>query len=212
MLKFAQSILTKCGSRECVLARHINRENAPITFLAIQVENFQNACELTANSFIFRWIVKMCPVHFLSALRLNSTGNSYVLWHINCENAPRTFFVKLASGEITKCVWIHSKHLHVWMQKSWRCALFVNLARQNEPELYSKQLHLNRESSPRTLFVNLPRWKLPKYVWTSEQTSLFLDAEVVKMCLALFFQKLQVENFHNASELHSKQLRLWTHK
>jgi len=39
------------------------------------------------------------------------------------------------------------------------------------------------------------------------------DTQMVKMRpQLLFFIILQVETFQNASELHSKQLRLWTHK
>jgi len=37
-------------------------------------------------------------------MRLNFTANSFVFEHINRENKPRTFFVNLASGELSKCV------------------------------------------------------------------------------------------------------------
>ena len=100
--------------------------------------------------------------------------------------------------------------------------------------------HINHENLSRTFSVNLGGGELPKCIWTSRQTVSFLDAQIVIMhpnsfhkpckartskmrlnftannfvfgCTELFLQSLQGEKFQNASELHSKQLRFWTHK
>ena len=70
----------------------------------------------------------------------------------------------------------------------------------------------NRGIAPRTFSVKLAGRELPKCVWTSQQTTSFLDAEIAKMHPERFSQSVQDENFQNASQLHCKKLRFWTHK
>ena len=71
---------------------------------------------------------------------------------------------------------------------------------------------INRKNAPRTLFTKLARRKLLKCVWTSQQTASFFNTKIVELRPELFLWNLQAENFQNASEFHSKQLRSWTHK
>ena len=64
IIKRGQSIFTKYWSQERLFARHINRENAPTTFLSIlQAESLQNGSELHSKtaSFLDTQIVKICP-------------------------------------------------------------------------------------------------------------------------------------------------------
>jgi len=37
-------------------------------------------------------------------MHLNFTAKRFIYGHINCENASRTIFANLASGELAKCV------------------------------------------------------------------------------------------------------------
>ena len=70
----------------------------------------------------------------------------------------------------------------------------------------------NRENATRTFFTKRARRKLPKCVWTSQQTASFMDAQTVELRPEPSLQILQAENFGNASELHGKQLRFQTQK
>jgi len=119
-------------------------------------------------------------------MRLNSTGNSFIFGRINRENAPRTFFIKLASRELPKYVWI-----------SQQAASFLDT---------------NRGIAPTTFSVKLAGRELPECVWISRQTDSFLDAQIVELCPQRFLQNLHAENFRNASEFHGKRIRFWTHK
>jgi len=118
-------------------------------------------------------------------MRLNFTANSFIFGRINREIAPRTFLCISQSENFQNASQFHVKQLHFWTHKSWNCA-------QN-------------------FFVHLAKRKFPKCVSTSQQTASFLDAWIVKMRPERFLQNLQAENFQNASELHGKQLRFWTH-
>jgi len=115
IIKCGQSIFTKCWSQECLFVRHINRENAPTTFLSIlQAESLQNGSELHSKQVRF-WTQKSwnCAQNLFcktcrqrrSEMRLNFTANSFVFGRINRENAPRTFYIKHARRKRQKCVW-----------------------------------------------------------------------------------------------------------
>ena len=94
---------------------HINRKNASRTiFVNLARRKLPNASELHSKHFRF-WTHKSwkCAQNFFckpckqrtSKMRLNFTLNIFVFGRINRENAPRTFSVNLASGELPKCVW-----------------------------------------------------------------------------------------------------------
>jgi len=62
-INWAKAFLQNVEVKECLFARHINRENAPTTFLSIlQAESWQNGSELHSKQLRF-WtqIVKICP-------------------------------------------------------------------------------------------------------------------------------------------------------
>jgi len=116
---------------------------------------------------------------------------------------------------------LHSKQLRFWTHKLWNCT--QNFFCKTCQKITCKMCvnftansfvfeHINRENLPRTFSVNLGGGELPKCVWTSQQTTSFLDAKIGKMRPELFSQSVQDENFQNASELHSKLLHFWTHK
>jgi len=55
---------------------------------------------------------------------------------------------------------------------------------QNASELLGNQLRLWMQQSrkcARTFVIYLARWKLPKCVWTSQETTSFMDTWIVKM-------------------------------
>jgi len=127
IIKYAQSIFTKCLSQECFFARHINRENATRTFLSIlQAKTFQNPSDLHSKQLHF-WtqIVKLRPKLFLQNMQANNfknvcnlAANGFVCGHINRENLFRTFSIILGEENVKNVSECHSKQLRFWMHKS----------------------------------------------------------------------------------------------
>jgi len=149
-------------------------------------------------------------------MRLNFTTNNFVFGRINRKNAPRTFLQSLQGENFRNASEFHGKQLRFWTHKSWNCAhnFFCKTCRQRTSRMRLNFTvnsfifgRIDRENGPITFFIKLERRKLPKCVWTWQQTASFLDTKIVELRPQLFLQTLQAENFRNASELHGKQLR-----
>jgi len=84
---------------------------------------------------------------------------------------------------------LNSKQIHFWTHKSWWCANnFWKNCKMKTSKMPLKFTansfvfgRINRENAPRNFSINLIRQKLPKCVWTQEQTGSFFDAKIEKM-------------------------------
>ena len=172
---------------------HINRENVPLTFCVNLAGIELLKCTWTHSKQLCVWTQTSweCAQKFFckpwirrtSKMRLNSTATSFIIGCKNRENAPITFFTKLAR---TKLCILHGKQLHFWTQKSWKCAQNF-FYKPRKPKTSKMILNLtansfifgciNRENAPRT-----------------------------------FFKTSSGENVQNASELKNKQLQFWMQK
>ena len=159
-----------------------------------------------------------------SKVRLNFTINSFVFWCINCENRRRSFCVNLASKELSKmrtfCVNLASKQLPKWVWTSQQIILFLDtwIVKIGPEHFYKcckqrtstmclnftkRSLVLwsaNRENAPKATFMKLKRQKLPKCVWTSQQTASFSRRINCENAPRTFFVNFASGNFKNASE------------
>jgi len=120
-------------------------------------------------------------------MHLNFTANSFVFGRINREIVPRTFSVKLASGQLPECVWTSPQ------TASFLDAQIVKLG----PELHPWKLRAENFQKASELHGKQLRFRTQKS----------------RKCTQNFFHKsCKAEDFQNASELYSKQLRFWTPK
>ena len=147
---------------------------------------------------------------------LNFIASSFVFWHINRENLSRNVSVNVEGGDFRNASEFHGKQFNFWTHKSWNCTqnFFFKTCRQRTSRMRLNFTvnsfifgRIDRENGPITFFIKLERRKLPKCVWTWQQTASFLDTKIVELRPQIFLQTLQAENFRNASELHGKQLR-----
>jgi len=122
-----------------------------------------------------------------SKIRLNFTANNFVFGRKYHENALRTFFYKPCKAKMSN------------MRLNFIANIFIFG-------------HKSLENAPRTFVVNFANGELLKCVWTSQETFFVCGHINQKNAPRTFLQTLQVENFQNASELHSKQFRFWMHK
>ena len=60
----------------------------------------KNRLNLMPNSFFY--IPRKVKT---SKMRLNFAGNNFIFGRINCENAPKTFFINLIRRILLKCIW-----------------------------------------------------------------------------------------------------------
>ena len=139
-----------------------------------------------------------------STMRLNFTTNSFIFGCKNHENAPRTFFINLIMRKLPK--WAHNFFLklarrklpkYVWTSQqtasffrfetheSWKFAQnflckprrwTTSKMRLNFAANSFAFRRINRKNALKTLLINLAKRKLPKCVWTSQQTASHLDA------------------------------------
>ena len=104
-------------------------------------------------------------------------------------------FFKTASRELRHASESHGKRLRFRTHKLWKCAysFFCKTRRQRTFKIRLNSTannfvfgRINRENAPRTFFYKACKAKLPKCVWTSQQTASFLDAQIEKLCPELF--------------------------
>jgi len=76
------------------------------------------------------------------------------------KNCPEHFIWSMQVENVKNASELHSRQLRFWTQRSRKCS-------QN-------------------FFCNLARRKLPRCVWTSQQTTSFLDTNILAFCLELF--------------------------
>jgi len=138
-------------------------------------------------------------------MSLYSTRNGLISGRKYLENALRTFFVNLASGELPKYFWTSqqiSSFLDIWIVKM-RPELFCALwkLRTNKTCL---NVRTNSFVKRPEHFGNFARWKHRSCAWSSQQKLRFWTHQSGK-CDQDFFCKPCKENFENAFELHSKK-------
>jgi len=101
------------------------------------------------------------------------------------ELPPQLFLYNLQAENFQNVSELHGKQLRFWVHKSWNCThnFFCKTRRQRSSRMRLNFTAnsfifgcINQENAPTTFFMKLGRWKLPNWVWTSQQTASFLDA------------------------------------
>ena len=157
-------------------------------------------CVWISRQQLYFWTHKLrkCAQNFFykacmartSKMRLKFTANSFIFGHINRGIGPRTFFVKLAGGELPECVWISGQTASFLDAKivKLRTKLLFSTCRQRTFRMRLKFTtnsfvfrRINCGIATRAFAVNLAGRELLKCVWTPHQSVSFLDAYIGKM-------------------------------
>jgi len=148
----------------------------------------------TANRFVFGHIYpdippgtffcKPCRLR-TSEMRLNCTANSFVFGRTNRENAPKPFN---QSGK--------AKTPKMRLNSTANRFVFG---------------HINREMAPTTFYCKPCKQRTSRMPLNPMATNKFW-IKTSRKCTQNFFHKpCKAEDFQNASEIHSKPFRFWTH-
>jgi len=150
-------------------------------------------------------------------------------WHLLLlmfESASHKFTPHTICGCTSKCVQIQSilmkcesQELHnvpeqpskdLWAHKIVKCAQSILTKCWSQECLFAR--HTNRENAPRSSVCKPCRWRTSKMRLNFAVNSFVFGRINGEIAPRTFPYTMQRENFWNASELHNKQLRYWTHK